>query len=909
MGNNIGNEFQFDAENWKQHLIFEALVYDGKDSETPVSLMPLLLMFLYSRNQLDLVRNILLFYKEYDVLHFVDYSVVVQDFDFEKFSFSQAESEEFADGVFDKALVSTMGEDDPFYETVVFITHMKNQYLENEKMPFYEYWKGFDFYNLLMEVSPEFIKENYSYLFSEIARQNRFLHNTYMYNSFLKTQESHYELSRLMIKLLDIKEGVVVQPYADFGYTLNALPQEVGYSASFDNPLAMHLVRLFGSGLKAGSVVATSITNPKELLECEFDYLLWNQPLHVENEAFKSEELFHWIVGDVSRKMKAACLIHDTFWLNKSSEVKFCLLNYIYKIIFFRNSLTLALFDYEIRTRDKRIVIVDETAPLSISVDNVLKRLGERKKQYVVDDLQLRTNDFCLDLNEIVRRSRIIKRVKGKRLIRLDCFLKEQRLKQILSWNPNNLVGIDCRSSSDFYTSFMPFISVENSQTLSDELFYAIKSKKAMALELDKRVLLVNLSDKYRFQPRVFDGSKGKSLLYFNRYDKIAAFEIDESVIDVEYLVSEMNKEYFKEQLYPTKGCIRNGVADFLSFYIQIPDCETSVERQRNLFRTEKLEYIKSLTKTLGYDIERMVANKERAPLPNGTMLLNGKYIIDSFLGHGGFGKTYKATEFIQIEGRIRKMNVAIKEFFIDNYQRRILGSLFVETPCEKIEIINKAQKKFMDEANKIKKFSEHPHIVNVYDVFDENGTCYYTMEYIDGVSLEDYLESRDTNALEESESIRIISEVASALDEMHKHQMNHLDVKPSNILIDDSSRAVLIDFGTAHTFNRREGELCSSVSQEVSSYLPVHSDGYSPLEIGSLSDFSPATDIYSLTATLYRMVSGEDVPLSRDLFNDPTCLERAEGISDRTWKAILKGLSPKVKDRPQSIKEFLSLL
>lgn len=895
MEKKVCNENLLDCENRKEHFIMDALFYDGKGSETPVSLLPLLFMYLYSRNQLHLVRNIKEFYKEYDVLLFVDYSVVIQDFDFEKFSFSHAELEDMANGTRDKALIFTVDEGDPIYETIVFIAQLKNQFLETEKKPFKDYWRGFDFYDLLLEVTPEFIKENYRYLFVEIIKRNKFLHKTYMYNSILKTQESHFELSKLMVQLLDIKEGVVVQPYADFGYTLNALPQKISYSATFEDPLAMHLVRLFGEGLIVESVEAKLDSIPKELPEYEFDYLLWNPLFHMKKDNSEYERTLQLIIERAPRKFKAACLIHDSFWLKRTSALEYCLLKYVYKIIFFRNSLTLALFDYETRMRKRKIIIVDETAALSISADDVKKHINEGKLQYVMYDRELRINHFSLDLNEIVRRHHIIKEVKGKRTIRLNSFLKEQNLKKIVFWKTKDQGGIDCKSGRDFYTSYMPFVSAENSQPLSDELFFEMKKNNAMALEVEKRMLLVNLSDRYRFQPRIFDDSKGKALLYFNRSDRIAAFEVDESIVDMEYLVCEMNKMYFKEQLFPTRACYRNDVDDFLSLYIQIPDCNTSVERQKNLYRVEKLEYIKSLTKTLGYDIEKMVANKERAFLPNGTLLLNGKYRIDSFLRHGGFGKTYKATEFIQMDGKIRKMEVVIKEFFIDKLQRRNAGSLFVETPCEKIEMVNKAQKKFMTEAEKIKQFSEHPHIVDVYDVFDENGTCYYTMEYIEGGSLMDYVEQTETCSLQEEEALEIIREVASALSEMHKHRMNHLDVKPDNILMSEEGKAVLIDFGTAHKF---------SESDDESSLLAITSGGFSPLEIGRIEDFSPATDIYSLGATLYWLLTGEQPPREGLTERDG----KLGWISDKTWLALCEALQTYRENRPQSIDEFLAM-
>lgn len=893
MEKKVCNENLLDCESWKEHFIKVALFYDGKSSETPVSLLPLLFMYLYSREQLNLVRNIKEFYKEYDVLHFVDYTVVIQDFDFEKFSFSHAELEDIANGTRDKALISTVDKGDFIYETMVFITQLKNQFLKAEKNPFKEYWQGFDFYNLLLEVTPEFIKENYHYLFVEIIKQNKFLHKTYMYNSFLRTQKSHFELSKLMVQLLNIKEGVIVQPHADFGYTLNALPQKISYSATFEDPLAMHLVRLFGEGSIVESVETKLDSIPKELLEYEFDYLLWNPLFHMKKDVSEYESLLQLIIERAPRKFKAACLIHDSFWLKKTNVVEYCLLKYVYKIIFFRNSLTLALFDYETRMRKRKIIIVDETAALSISADDVKKHINEGEFQYVVRDRELRMNHFSLDLNTIVRRRHMIKEVKGKRTIRLSSFLREQPLKRIVFWRTKG--GIDCKSNRDFYTSYMPFVSAENSQPLSDELFFEMKKNNTMALELEKRMLFVNLSDRYRFQPRVFDDSKGKALLYFNRSDRIAAFEVDESIVDMEYLVCEMNKMYFKEQLFPTRAYNRNDVDDFLSLYIQIPDCETSVERQKNLYRAEKLEYIKSLTKTLGYDIEKMVANKERAFLPNGTMLLNGKYRIDSFLGHGGFGKTYKATEFIQMDGKTRKMDVAIKEFFIDKLQRRNAGSLFVETPCEKIEIVNKAQKKFMTEAEKIKQFSEHPHIVDVYDVFDENGTCYYTMEYIEGGSLIDYVEKTETCSLKEEEALEIIREVASALSEMHKHKMNHLDVKPDNILMSEEGKAVLIDFGAAHKFSENDDE---------SSLLAITSGGFSPLEIGRIKDFSPTTDIYSLGATLYWLLTGELPPREGLLERDG----KPECISDKTWQALCIALQTYRENRPQSIDDFLAM-
>lgn len=126
-----------------------------------------------------------------------------------------------------------------------------------------------------------------------------------------------------------------------------------------------------------------------------------------------------------------------------------------------------------------------------------------------------------------------------------------------------------------------------------------------------------------------------------------------------------------------------------------------------------------------------------------------------------------------------------------------------------------------MGEANRIKEFTDSPHIVNVYDAFDEHKTCYYVMEYIEGCTLEEYVERTESCTLDEKESLKIISQIASALDIMHQNHMNHLDVKPSNIMIDEDNdnRAVLIDFGTAHLFHEDE--------KSETSLLLVRSNGY----------------------------------------------------------------------------------
>ena len=287
-----------------------------------------------------------------------------------------------------------------------------------------------------------------------------------------------------------------------------------------------------------------------------------------------------------------------------------------------------------------------------------------------------------------------------------------------------------------------------------------------------------------------------------------------------------------------------------------------------------------------------------------GTTLRQGKYTIEGTLGKGGFGITYLATRKIVVQEDLGEITtvvkVAIKEFFMKDFCNRDPRSLHISVPSVgSKELVEKYRMKFIKEANNIAGL-RHPNIIKVFEVFEEKGTAYYVMEYVDGVSLNEVVAQQ--GALPESVALNYIRQVSAALDYIHQKRINHLDVKPANILL-RGNNIVLIDFGLAKQYDEA-GDQTSSTPVGIS-------PGYAPLEQsspGGVSQFSAPSDIYSLGATLYKLVVGKTPPVASDVLSDGIPALPAH-LSSNVGNAIHKAMEPNRRSRPQSIKDFLGLM
>ena len=238
--------------------------------------------------------------------------------------------------------------------------------------------------------------------------------------------------------------------------------------------------------------------------------------------------------------------------------------------------------------------------------------------------------------------------------------------------------------------------------------------------------------------------------------------------------------------------------------------------------------------------------------------ILHGTYKIESYLSSGGFGNTYLAKNIEFDE------TYAIKEFFVKGVCQRDGNSTTISVSnAENTNSFEQQREKFKKEARRLRSLN-NPHIVKVYDLFEENGTAYYVMDYVDGENLSVRL--KRTNApLAESEVRNYLNQILDGLEAIHNEGMFHLDIKPANIMVDSHDVVKLIDFGASKQQSTVGG---ATMSTGIS-----YTNGYAPSEqmAQSYDKFGPWTDFYALGATMYKLLTNQDPPSVSDLSEDET--------------------------------------
>lgn len=292
--------------------------------------------------------------------------------------------------------------------------------------------------------------------------------------------------------------------------------------------------------------------------------------------------------------------------------------------------------------------------------------------------------------------------------------------------------------------------------------------------------------------------------------------------------------------------------------------------------------------------------------LPDGHLLQNGKYRLTHVVGQGGFGITYGGIWYTEVKGSLgtvkTEVPICVKEYFFKDYCYREQGSQAVKVHSETGKVLfNKFKEKLIKEA-KILSEVHHPYIVNVLEVFEENNTAYIAMEYISGFSLKYMLEKN--GRLPEAMVLKYVRQIGEALQFVHEKSILHLDIKPSNILIDKNGNARLIDFGVSKRYDIEQ--------EETSTTMLTLSKGFASIEQydnEGTQIFSPRPDIYSLGATMYNLLTGkiptESILRAARPLKSPSELNTA--ITPRTEAVIIKAMQIVPSDRFATVAEMLA--
>lgn len=280
--------------------------------------------------------------------------------------------------------------------------------------------------------------------------------------------------------------------------------------------------------------------------------------------------------------------------------------------------------------------------------------------------------------------------------------------------------------------------------------------------------------------------------------------------------------------------------------------------------------------------------------------ILHGTYKIESYLASGGFGNTYLAKNIEFDE------TYAIKEFFVKGVCQRDGNSTTISVSnAENTNSFEQQREKFKKEARRLRSLS-NPHIVKVYDLFEENGTAYYVMDYVDGENLSARLKRTNT-PLAESEVRNYLNQILDGLEAIHDEGMFHLDIKPANIMVDSHDVVKLIDFGAS--------KQQSTVGGATMSTGTSYTNGYAPSEqmAQSYDKFGPWTDFYALGATVYKLLTNQDPPSATDLSEDETEDKHLAlpmpNVSEEMKKLVVWMMQVNRLKRPKNVGEIKRIL
>ena len=279
-----------------------------------------------------------------------------------------------------------------------------------------------------------------------------------------------------------------------------------------------------------------------------------------------------------------------------------------------------------------------------------------------------------------------------------------------------------------------------------------------------------------------------------------------------------------------------------------------------------------------------------------GNTILQGRYRIDTAIGMGGFGITYRAYDMLE------QTIVAIKEYFPSGIVTRgkDLNVSIVVRECTADYL--KGIKRFLQEAKDVAKFRDNPNIVKVKGFFEDKGTAYMVMEYLDGVTLGTYIE-RAGGRIDDAMAIQVIFTLMDTLGQVHQAGLIHRDISPDNVFVCRDSSIRLIDFGAAKVSSEMDNRSAAVVLKQ----------GYAPVEqYSTKGNIGPWTDVYAFGAMMYFMLTGVKPPESIERMMEDDIIPPRQlnpKIPENVERVIMRALQLNTGDRYQNMPEMRASL
>ncbi|MCM1578711.1 MAG: serine/threonine protein kinase [Ruminococcus sp.] len=285
--------------------------------------------------------------------------------------------------------------------------------------------------------------------------------------------------------------------------------------------------------------------------------------------------------------------------------------------------------------------------------------------------------------------------------------------------------------------------------------------------------------------------------------------------------------------------------------------------------------------------------NSPADALKAGTILAD-RYVTGRVIGSGGFGITYLAYDTVDPK------KVAVKEYYPKGVAVRAPDGITVE-PITAVYSpdYEKGRERFGNEAAILMRLKSSSDVINIYDSFGQNGTAYYVMEYVSGLTVREYVQKYGRAS--DGQALYLAKEIAPSFIQMHDMNIIHRDLSPNNIMIDEKGNVKLVDFGNARYFSLDGG----------SSMTVALKPGYAPLEqYQHHGNHGPWTDIYSLGAVLYFMLTLKDPDDPMTRVNDDSDFRSGLAGTDKCFAAVINKMAAlKTEDRyPESVELMADL-